>query len=301
MPFETFCFIFVWVSSVHFQRFIKSCKLLELRPRTRSFLAVIFNPVLMTSALGTAYFWTKTAVTHRNIADILACFKRHNSWADLVVAIGNGGSFEQNIGAGDLANALLDAGIVSLGFKMFEYRRELWSSFATVFSTSLVFATVNIFLNVIFARTMGLQPADALAFCARNVTIALGVPAVQKLDGSTTLMSALVTFSGMLFQIIGGYLFVWLGINDRVLPPVTSVLSDSEKGADEQEGSDCKVIAAGVTVGINAAAMGTAHLIERDSKCTAYSALSMTVFGALTVALTAVPAIADVLKALSAR
>ncbi|KAK9782334.1 hypothetical protein SCARD494_13642 [Seiridium cardinale] len=301
LPFETFCFVFFWVGALYFQRAIKSCKMLELQPRLRSILTVAFNPVLVTSALATAYFWIKTAVTHRDIGDVLSGFKHHNSWASLMIQLNEDGQFTKHVGAGDLANALLDAGIVSLGFKMFEYRGELWKSFTTVFCTSLVFATMNVFINVIFSRAMGLQPAEALAFCARNVTIALGVPAVQHLDGSTTLMSALVVFSGMLFQMTGDLLFSWLHINDRMVPSTASSSSDSEKSCEGDGESDCKIIAAGVTVGINAAAMGTSHLIERNSKCAAYSALSMTVFGAITVALTAVPVIADVLTKLAAR
>ncbi|KAI4596724.1 hypothetical protein KJ359_005066 [Pestalotiopsis sp. 9143b] len=302
MPFETFAFLFFWIGAVYFQRFIKSWKRLELRPRSRSILSVALNPVLVTAVFGTAYFWIKAAVTQRNITDTLTPFKRHRSWADLITHLSRDGLFAEHVGAGDLANALLDAGIVSLGFKMFEYRRELWSGFTVVLSTCLVFSTLNIFINVTFAGAMGLQAAEALAFCARNVTIALGVPAVSHLGGSTTLMSALVTFSGMLFQMTGDFLFTWLRVNDQELLSNHSIVSsftDAELETEVSQESERKTIAAGVAVGINAAAMGTSHLIERDSKCAAYSALSMTIFGALTVALTAVPAIARVLIGLA--
>ena len=56
-----------------------------------------------------------------------------------------------------------------------------------------------------------------------------------------------------------------------------------------------------MTVGINAAAMGTAHLIERDSRAVACSALSMTIYGGMTVALTALPAVSDLLVRLASR
>ncbi|ORY68480.1 uncharacterized protein BCR38DRAFT_133243 [Pseudomassariella vexata] len=310
MPLEVFSFTSFWIITVLFQRSLKTCKTLELRPRLRSTLVILFNPVLLTSMLGTAFFWIKAAITHRSLREILSAFRRERSWASIVSKIAADHNPQIHIGAGDLAQALLDAGIVSLGLKMFEYRRELWNSFTTVFSTSMVFATINLFLNVIFAHAMGLAQPDALAFAARNVTIALGVPAVQNLNGSTTLMSALVVFSGMLFQMTGDFLFAWLGIRDRPQqlqqPAMTVCASDEEKGANDDaaaagHGSNCKVVAAGIAVGINAAAMGTAHLIERDSSATAYSALSMTIFGAITVALTAVPAIADCLISLASR
>ncbi|ETS85631.1 hypothetical protein PFICI_03656 [Pestalotiopsis fici W106-1] len=295
MPLEAFCFTFLWIVAVHLQRFVKSWKRLELRRRWRLALAVALNPVLITALLCSIYFWVKSALTGRQIGDMLIDFKHHRSWADIVVNLSEGGQFAQNVGAGDLANALLDAGIVSLGFKMFEYRRELWASFTIVFTTCLIFATLNVFVNLIFAVAIGLQPADALAFCARNVTIALGVPAVQHLGGSITMMSTLVTFSGLIFQMTGDFLFAWFRINDSVVAPNSIISSDSETSSQEEQsqGSEGKIIAAGITVGINAAAMGTSHLIERDSRCSAYSALSMTIFGVMTVALTAVPAIKD--------
>ena len=61
------------------------------------------------------------------------------------------------------------------------------------------------------------------------------------------------------------------------------------------EVDDRGVVAAGVTVGINAAAMGTSHLIDRGSRATAYSALSMTIFGAVTVAVTVIPGVKEAL------
>lgn len=49
---------------------------------------------------------------------------------------------------------------------------------------------------------------------------------------------------------------------------------------------DVRTVAAGVTIGVGAAAMGTAHLYERNSRAAPYSALSMTTFGVFTVLFT---------------
>lgn len=336
MPFETFCFVFLWIGTILFQRSLKTLKTLAPYPRLRYSLVVVCNPVLIVAALGTAYFWIKTAVTHQGIETVLDNFKRHDDWAQIVAHLAQNHDPRQHIGAADLATALLDAGIVSLGLKMFEYRAALWRSFATVLSTSLAAAVAAVFLNVALARAVGLAAAEALAFAARNVTIALGGPAVLHLGGSTTLMSALVIFSGMLFQMTGDLLFAWAAILDQRPTGVaggsqyasraggvvvteknssstnnnttmmTTSDSDAEDGKQEdgdarrQHVAECKIIAAGVTVGINAAAMGTTHLLERDSMATAYSALSMIMFGCITVGLTSIPTIAQALKALAA-
>ncbi|RYP10701.1 hypothetical protein DL764_000491 [Monosporascus ibericus] len=132
---------------------------------------------------------------------------------------------------------------------------------------------------------------------------------MQKVSGSMTLMSALCIFSGMLFQMSGDYLFKILRINDRNIKkqPWSRSSSDTEKGSRGRSGErdrsreETKIVAAGVTVGINAAAMGTAHLMERDSKAIAYSGLSMTIFGGMTVALTALPGVSYLLAYLASR
>lgn len=54
-------------------------------------------------------------------------------------------------------------------------------------------------------------------------------------------------------------------------------------------GETTTIIASGVTIGINAAAMGTAHLYEGGSDAAPYSALAMTVFGVATVGFTMIP------------
>ncbi|KAI1384801.1 uncharacterized protein F4822DRAFT_373628 [Hypoxylon trugodes] len=310
-PFEVLCFILFWILSVQFQRSLRnSCRLLQ-HPRLRSTLVILTNPVMISWALGSAYLWIKTAYTHHTIATVVTEFRRHTTLAEGMAAILGGGSIKNNIGAGDLSGPVLDAGIICLGFKMFEYRKELWESFTTVLTTCALLAIANVFLNVMIGRAMGLEAADAIAFAARSVTIALGVPAIQNLGGSTTLMSATVIFGGIIFQMAGDWVFSLLRINDRACQQNIDDggSSNGEKIGDEKEsqkitrveGGEIAIVAAGITVGINAAAMGTSHLIERDSKATAYSALSMTVFGAMTVALTALPGVSGSITFLASR
>ena len=132
-------------------------------------------------------------------------------------------------------------------------------------------------------------------------------------------MSALCIFSGMLFQMFGDALFRALHIRDlsrsgsrrsqSVDTLVSGYLPEEKEsggratgrptGAGERD--EAKLLAAGVTVGINAAAMGTAHLMERESGAMAYSALAMTIYGGMTVALTALPGVSDFLVRLASR
>ncbi|KAI0835660.1 hypothetical protein F5Y06DRAFT_123882 [Hypoxylon sp. FL0890] len=304
-PFEALCFVLFWILAIQLQRSLKtSCSLLRF-PRLRSTLVILANPVLVTWALGTAYLWIKTAYTGRSIDAVITEFRTHSTLAESILAIKEANDVRTHVGAGNLTGPILDAGIVCLGFKMFEYRKELWNSFGTVLTTCSVLAVSSVFLNVLIARALTLQPADSLAFAARSVTIALGIPIMQNLNGTTTLMSVLVIFGGIIFQMTGDWLFSLLRIQDRKCQPQSDDSSASEKVKgpakdSQQSGSaDDPVIIAGVTVGINAAAMGTAFLIERDSRATAYAALSMTVFGAMTVALTTLVDVSEVITSLA--
>ncbi|OTB01410.1 hypothetical protein M426DRAFT_64203 [Hypoxylon sp. CI-4A] len=299
--FEALCFSLFWVLSLQLQRSMKaSCRLLEL-PRLRYTLVIFANPVVVTSVLGTAYLWIKKACTGHTIDVIITQFRRHNTLAEGMIRIVDGEKWMDHVGAGDFSGLILDAGIVCMGFKMFEYRKELWESFITVLSTCTILAAANVFLSVLIARGMGLQAADALAFAARSVTIALGIPVMQNLDGSATLMSAMVVFGGIIFQMAGDWIFSILGIHHRQRKSSSGDHGNAEQEPQQSAGTDDRIIAAGVAVGINAAAMGTSHLIERDSRATAYSALSMTVFGAMTVALTAPPSVSAVIASLASR
>ncbi|KAI1781336.1 hypothetical protein F4818DRAFT_35271 [Hypoxylon cercidicola] len=303
-PIDALCFVLFWILSVQLQRWLKGSTGLLQFTRLRSTLVIFSNPVVVTWTLGTAYVWIKTAYTRQTIGIVISEFRRHNSLAEGILAISKGESLSNHIGAGDLAGPILDAGIVCMGFKMFEYRKELWESFITVLTTCILIATTNIFLNVIISHALGLNKRDAIAFAARCVTIAIGMPTMQNLDGSITLMSSLVIFGGIFFQMAGDWLFSLLRINDRNCQQNSDdgSGSDTEKSTPSRNVSaDSTIIAAGVTVGINAAAMGTAHLMERDSRAMAYSALSMTVFGAIVVALTAIPSVSEAMFSLASR
>ncbi|CAJ2505873.1 Uu.00g000030.m01.CDS01 [Anthostomella pinea] len=363
MPFEAFTFAVLWAVTTQFQRWLRLNYWLLCHPRVRSPLVIFSNPLLLTWALGSAYLWTKTATTGRSIEDLVSSFRHYSSLAESlahIVADRKSSSsatttftdtVAANLGAGDLAGPLLDAGIVCLGLKMYEYRHELWAAFGTVFATCTALAALNVFANPAVARLCGLQADEATAFAGRSVTLALGVPAIENLGGSTTLMSAVAIFSGMLFAMTGDWLFTLVRVNDRravgnqekVTEPmfvsddeaataaapadvvgrdaekgcpivtvtntekncVTVTATEGEPGGRIRKNATCTeesgVVASGVTVGINAAAMGTAFLIERDSRATAYSALSMTVFGAMTVALTALPGARETIVSLTTR
>ncbi|KAI0862684.1 hypothetical protein F4860DRAFT_109097 [Xylaria cubensis] len=324
MPFEVFSFTLFWILSIQFQKSLRSSYALHQFRRLRSLCLILANPLLLTWALGTAYMWLKTLYTGKDIYTIVGMFRHHSSLSESIIHIMQDRDISAHIGAGDLAGLLLDAGVTCMGFKMYEYRSELWASLGSVSFTCTALAAINVFLNVLVSRGLGLQAEEAIAFAGRSATLALGIPAIEGLGGSTTLASTIAIFNGILFQMTGDWLFSLMRINDQVsrnnpTQPLKVAISASNhslfdtrvatgvtekksvKNDDGRVNEESAVVAAGVTAGINAAAMGTAYLIERDSRAAAYSALSMIMFGAATVALTALPGAAEAVMFLASR
>lgn len=259
----------LWLSTLTFQSSIKSLQFLP--SWTRTLLLGLFNPVLFTTLGMTAYIFLDMSITHQSLPQVLSSLQSKTTFSSFIL---QPSSFSQ-IKAGDIALSILNAGLVSWGLKLYEYRAQLLSRAGlTVFTVSSLLAVGNVICGPLLAHTVGVQPESrALAFAARSVTLALGNPVMQALGGDSGLNAAMVVVSGIVYQMgLGFGMGRWLvGAQGR---------RGEEQGRDEH---DPRAVAAGVTVGVNAAAMGTAYLYEVHSEAAPYSALSMMALGIMTV------------------
>jgi putative effector of murein hydrolase len=338
MPLEIFLLFAIWFSTVVLQQSLRSEKTKFHRPRLSVILSSLLNPVLWTSLLMMAYAWTEAARSARSINTVLDFIQTNVSFADMLfhntpaylanLLDWNVTNQEQEtrdtstvpmfMGAGDIALAILNAGLVSWGLKLYKCRRQLLSlAGVTVVSVASLLALGNVVLGPLLVKAVGLPgPDQALAFAARSVTLALGTPALTALGGDLSLNAAMVDVNGILFQMgLGLGLDVWIaGVMRRALGPQTlrkHVQSDSVEDVERQDDSSAGTsnitrveeqnmdvendrsrwdlanqpgtVAAGVTIGINSAAMGTAHLYEVGNPAAPYSTLSMTALGVMTV------------------
>lgn len=283
-------------------------------PTIHGGVVVLLNAVLVSSLGMVAYILVKDAAdgSVRNLEQSLHEFVTHQNISSLL-SHNNGKS---TMGAGDIALAILDAGIVVWGFKLFECRDQLLSmSGITVLIVSSIAAISNFFLGPMLGHAMGLAGPESAAFAARSVTLALGGPVVQSMGGNLTINAAMVVLNGLVFQIGGDWIFARMGLNKSQLDKnpttssshdsssssssaydrvsfVTTMMSELPANSNSDQDNKPRLIAAGVSVGINAAAMGTAHLYERCSDAAPFAALSMTVIGVATVIIAAInPAI----------
>lgn len=179
-------------------------------------VATLLNPVLWTSLFLVCYGLTKSSIRKQSSAAVIADFTTKNTVSDLIAnhidspapAAGKGprlGSLP--IGAGDVATSILNAGIVSWGLKLFEYRHQIVSSGGfTVVLTSLLASLVNVVAWPLLAFALGVRPASwDLSFAARSVTIALGGPAMKSLGGDAGINAVGVVVNGICFQLVAGF------------------------------------------------------------------------------------------------
>lgn len=179
-------------------------------------VATLLNPVLWTSLFLVCYGLVKSSIRNQPSAAVIADFTTKNTVSDLIAnhidptgsAAGKGprlGSLP--IGAGDVATSILNAGIVSWGLKLFEYRHQIVSSGGfTVVLTSLLASLVNVVAWPLLAFALGVRPASwDLSFAARSVTIALGGPAMKSLGGDAGINAVGVVVNGICFQLVAGF------------------------------------------------------------------------------------------------
>ena len=323
----------VWFTALAIQASFKNSPL-SYRPWLNTTLFGLSNAVLWTSLIMIAYVFAETATTHRSLHTVLDTLQTNMTVTRLVFPTGGDATTPPAaptyLAAGDIALCILNAGLVSWGLKLYEYRRQLVSrSGLTVLLVSSLLAAGNVALGPLLAKVLGLASASTnLAFAARSVTLALGSPVMAMLHGDVGLNAAMVVMSGIVFQVgLGFGVGHWLERNlverglrlcqRRSTPPplqsdndevvtATARSSVTLQGTDD-EGLDLeaqvmvsetvvvsqvdspRTVASGVTIGINAAAMGTAYLYEVKSEAAPYSALSMMAMGIMTVVFASIP------------
>ncbi|POR32462.1 Uncharacterized protein TPAR_07336 [Tolypocladium paradoxum] len=302
---------FIWITAVRLQRVFRDSSLLSVTMQMKSVLATLANPVLATTVLMVAYTRAKAAaIKGRSLSRVLAIFSSgtplYAMWTSNITGIPISGNPSGWFGAGDAALSLLECGILTWGFKLYECRRQLFTLagvLTVVFGVAA--AAGNVFLSVMVGHAIGLGGPEALGFAARCTTLALARPAIQAVGGNAVVNATLVVSNGILGQLMYPFVLDRLGVrraprseSDRggssgealveLENPAQSSRDKMEETVtqDDSRGDDAMTVAAGVAIGVNGAAMGVSYLYETKSRAAPYAALSMTVFGVMTVVFT---------------
>ncbi|KAK3953896.1 hypothetical protein QBC32DRAFT_386306 [Pseudoneurospora amorphoporcata] len=348
----TFLLFATWFTMLEIQAAVKRSE--GLAPWLRIILTGSLNAVLWTSFVIMAYTYLDAAVSDRALGKMLDTLQTKTTLSHLLLHSVNGGvdaeghKLNVSMAAGDIAQSILNAGLVAWGLKLYEYRRQLLSRAGlTVLIVSSILAMGNVALGPLFTRAIGLAPASRnIAFTARSVTIAMGAPVMATMGGDASLNATMVVISGIIFQMgLGFGLGSWLekmifscfvkqqqkqstdntvaeNAQDKpeggaktepkasqtellTVPPVRQRSFDLEAQrtpatapaatplAQGKGMNDPHTVAAGLTIGINSAAMGTAYLYEVGSEAAPYSALSMMALGVMTVGFASIKPLAE--------
>jgi putative effector of murein hydrolase len=296
---------FIWMSAVKLQRSLKqSTKQASHNTRRLRAFTTLVNPVLITTLLLTAYIRAKAYATpHLSLSAVQAAFSGGSPLYAIWTSAIRNASLPTNstrwFGAGDAALSILECGFVIWGFKLYECRRQLFSMSGVItILICIAAAAANVYLAVLTGRLMGLHKAEALAFAARNTTLALAKPAMEAVQGNKVVNAALVVSNGIVGQLLYPCILDRMGVrrSDGDGGHVTRKSSNSSSESayqramkrSDHSGDDAVTIAAGVAIGINGAAMGVAYLYENKSHAAPYAALAMTTYGVMTVLFVAV-------------
>jgi putative effector of murein hydrolase len=293
---------FVWLTSVRAQRGFKASRFLPTRTTLKYVIATLMNPVLFTTLFMTGYIRLKGAIHPRaDLIEVLRTFRIGTPLYALLTSLVSGDPLSDNPtnwwGAGDAGLSILEVGILLWGFKLFECRKQLFGKVGLVNAIASTLAAVaNVYLCTLSASALGLDAPEALAFAARSTTLALAKPAMLAVGGNLAVNAALVVSNGIVGQIFYPFTLDRLGVEktldegsstDRSTPtnrPRPRTIWAWLKGT--RIGEDSLVtLAAGIAIGINGAAMGVAYLYATKSRAAPHAALSMTVFGTVTVIL----------------
>ncbi|KPM35345.1 hypothetical protein AK830_g11225 [Neonectria ditissima] len=315
---------FVWTASVRLQQNFKASSCYRFASRLKNALVTLMNPVLMTTLLITAYARAKAAAYGPgSLRDVLDTFSSgtplYTLWTSAATSTPLPAGMHAWFGVGDVALSILECGILTWGFKLYECRRQLFSTagLLTVL-LSVAAAAGNVFLSVLSGRSVGLAAPEALAFAARSTTLALAKPAMAAVGGNLGVNAALVVSNGILGQLLYPWALDKISVKgdrstlsspDGVCQPAdeTGQSSCQGDGSDPKpdleisRGDDPVTIAAGIAIGINGAAMGVSYLYETRSRAAPYAALAMTVFGIMTVVFTTVAPFSGVVMGLASR
>ncbi|UKZ88717.1 uncharacterized protein TrAFT101_004457 [Trichoderma asperellum] len=340
-PLDGFILWFIWISSVRSQRAFKHSQFCSFSLPLKRGLATMMNPVLVTTLLMTGYTRAKASVLGSNgLTRTLKTFSGGTPLYAIWISAVNGVRIPNNptgwFGAGDTALSILECGILVWGFKLSECRLQIFSIAGLL---SIILCTIaaagNVFISVIASRAIGLHESEALSFAARSTTLALAKPATEAIGGNSPVNAMLVVSNGILGQLLYPFILEKLGVSSHEDDETTTVPTTTHETMITNERSPIQpplnghlisldtnraisffpkswhqtasttdspvTVAAGIAIGINGAAMGVSYLYETRSRAAPYAALSMMVFGVMTVVFTTVEPFKSILISLASR
>ncbi|SCV01705.1 LAMI_0G13212g1_1 [Lachancea mirantina] len=253
MPFQLFTAIITFM-------FIVSAPLVP-NPKYKKFL----HPVICSVALTWLVLLISVMIKHQKISYFpseLRDYKTGRTYLKLFDSSSYGG--HEWPGAGDVFTSCMDVAIVGLSMPMYTYRHDLRKHCLSMLPPIFLLCAASLILYPLICYHIGISKEMAIGFTGRSITLALGTPTIENLNGSVTIMAVTTVVSGIVGVLTGGSLLDLMRIPE----------------------SD--YVTRGLTLGCNCGAIATAYLLGVDRRAAAISTLSFVLFGAFMVILSAV-------------
>ncbi|KAH3670498.1 hypothetical protein OGAPHI_001013 [Ogataea philodendri] len=235
--------------------------------RWRRFL----HPILISFSVSLLVFYILSVIKGQNFFSCIRHYKTGRTYLHLFDA----NQYTAWPGAGDFFISLMDISIVSLSLAMYNYRKDLKRYFVSIAPPIVLCSFMSFFIYPPVCYHLGISASRSLGFTGRSVTMALGMPLVIALDGSTQLMAVTTIISGILGVLCGDFmLFKMFRVRKH------------------------DFVTRGVTFGVNCGAVSTAYLIDIDPRAGAMSSLAFTLFGTLMIVFSAIDPLVRVVQRL---
>ncbi|SCU96124.1 LAFA_0G04434g1_1 [Lachancea sp. 'fantastica'] len=264
MPFQFFTAVVTFMFVVD-NPFVKN-------PRYKKLL----HPVICSVALSWIVFLVSVMIKHQAVKYFLTDLRSYKTGRTYLRLFDND-SFPGHTwpGAGDVFSTCMDISIVGLSLPMYTHRYDLRRHFLSMMPPIFLFCAGSLILYPIICHHIGMSSDMSIGFVGRSITLALGTPTVENLDGSVTLMAVTTVVSGIVGVLMGG--------------PFLDLLRVPEND----------YVTRGLTLGCSSSAITTAYLLGVDRRAAAISTLSFSLFGAFMVVLSAVTKVKDFVHTLA--
>lgn len=253
MPFQFFTAVCAFMIIVDFP--------FNINPGIKKFL----HPVICSVALTWIVMLVSVMIKHHKVSYFLRELKDYKTGRTYLHLFDND-QFAYHVwpGAGDIFSTCMDVSIVGLSMPMYTHRLDLKRHFLSLIPPILLLCAASLTLYPLICSRIGISSDRSIGFVGRSITLALGTPTIQNLDGSVTIMAVTTVISGIIGVLSGG--------------PMLDLLRVPEDD----------YVTRGVTLGCDCGAIATAYLLGVDRRAAAISTLSFVLFGAFMVILSAV-------------
>lgn len=151
---------------------------------------------------------------------------------------------------------LLGPATVALAVPLQHNIKRIRQLFWPIMITLWVGGALSMGLTMAIGWLLGADWALLMSLAPKSVTIPIAMPVAEQLGGIASLAAVLVMLTGVIGTALGPLLLGWAGVEHPA--------------------------ARGLSYGINAHAIGTAHALQEGEECGAFAALAMSLWGVLT-------------------